>query len=204
MRTTARHWDRCLRRRRSCLSWLNFGASRRAMKGPQRTKVHLHGVPDSVDVGPLCRSVSATRLAISATVSRWRHQVGGTDDRKYPEAERWTGVVELFRKFAETYTSPHLLWKNPSPHSPPHRSPTSRTRPSSALNRIRIELRRADDDRNKVSMLRGPGSAAEAASVVKAKRRWSLPEQTDPLEYQDERPNCEGTRRSNCASLVPL
>ena len=39
-----------------------------------------------------------------ASPGRWN-----PEDRKYPESERWTGVVELFRKYAETYTSAQLL-----------------------------------------------------------------------------------------------
>ena len=31
-----------------------------------------------------------------------------------------------------------------------------------------------------------------------------LPEQMDPLEYQDEHPNCESNWRSNYAALAPL
>ena len=65
--------------------------------------------PGSGEVEPPCRSDSATRPATFPTGSRWRHRVGGNlKIEKNPETERWKGVAELFRKYAEAYNSAQL------------------------------------------------------------------------------------------------
>ena len=108
MLTTGRHWGR-RRRQGLCLSWQNYDVNLRVMKGPPRRTPR--GAPGCGRGGPhegRTRPYGSRFLRRAgqslASPGRWN-----PEDRKYPESERWTGVVELFRKYAETHTSAQLL-----------------------------------------------------------------------------------------------
>ena len=60
------------------------------------------GLPVQVGLGHTARDYCDGQSLASPNRSK-------PEDRRYPETERWKGVVELFRKNAETYTSDQLL-----------------------------------------------------------------------------------------------
>ena len=68
---------------------------------PRGAGLWTWGAPMQVGLGHTARDFCDGQLA---SPGRWN-----PEDLKYPESERWTGVVELFRKYAETYTSAQLL-----------------------------------------------------------------------------------------------
>ena len=166
-------------------------------------------------VAHLCRLPSVTLLAISATGSRWHRLVVGLlmNDSilKQKAGEKLFG---FFRKYAETYTSARLLVElslgnvSKSPFSPESITELK----NEVITRARshgMELLRTESDRNDVpfdfrfmdlvllgdyaqGVRVGPGiRIPRLPALFRRKRRWRLPEQTDPLEYLDEHPTCE-------------
>ena len=150
--------------------------------------------------------------------------------RRYPETETWQEVISLFRSFARQYGTAKLLMDLALGRV--EEMPSSLKAEIVSTLQIRgLLLKRQAGDRDELPvdfrfidlLLRasedperhlgsfaqgvkvGPGSRMpRLPALYKAKRRWRLPEQRDPMNYLQEEQQSENPWRQNYATVAGL
>ena len=177
-----------------------------------------NGAPMVVGVGYTSREFCDGQSL--ASPGRWPVQ-----QRRYPGSPQWKEVSDMFMNFAERYGDAPLLLNlavgrvEQCPFDPQSvRELKAAT--VEALKRHGLELGRKDADRTELTinyryldlLLRaaegvrvGPRARLPRLPAQYArKKKWRLPEQADPLDYQEEKCSTERIWRRNYASVSEL